>query len=204
MSDMEQPDGARYDNRPAETTPEEVQTPREILERTFPGFVLEVLSTAPRLGEVLTERGLERGLVVNADADELRGQLGSQVGDAFEVMKLGDLVDPFGGYALIVPADTQVLLPILRNIDYSEFFLMTYVPEEYWENVVGPRDHAPSIVDLQTHFGHFAASNVQAPVTTHRDADLVLAAMRHETWDGDRPSASFIYSRKTHQVIGRS
>lgn len=206
----DQRDPVIYDTKPVIVTQDEVATVREILTGSYPDFVLEVPSASGGLGEFLADRGSNRALVVRADAEQLRSELIEWFGERevpFEVEDVGELLDtPFDGYVLLVPAVMPELWPFLLEREHSDFFLATYVASEYWDYTVEPRDHAPSVDDLQAHFGHYAPGIQPTPPPAIVDVNsrLRLYLMRHLEWTDANESVTFILSERDGQIISRS
>lgn len=210
MEETPQDDPTTYDMEPALVTEEEVAYTREVLNGSYPDFVLEIQSAAQGLGVFLEGRDPPRALMVRGDAERLRSELIEWFGDGeiqFEVAEVEERLDtPFDGYVLVVPADMPELFPFLLERDYSDFFLVTYVSMEMWGYDVEPRDHAPSIDDLKVHFGQFAPNVDPAtpPGIVSVDSRLRLYLMRHYSWSDTVESVTFILSERDGQVIGRS
>lgn len=207
---------ATYDAKPRLMTLREVDAVRAILTSTYPvsesfgEFVLEVRSAAEGLGEFLERTSASRALMVQASAERLHAELIEWFGDGeiqFVVEVAEERLDtPFDGYVLVAPPSVPELFSFLQEHNYSNFFLMTYVPVKMWGYDVEQRDHAPSIEELKAHFGPYA-QNIQ-PVTPPEivglDSRLRLYLMRHVSWSDEIDSVTFTLSERDGRVIGRS
>lgn len=189
---------------------EEAMVVFEVLNGTYPGFVLEVPTTAGGLGDLLAGRNPKRALLVEADPDNLSGMLQERFpGRIFEIYSDSEelysrLGTVYEGFVLLIPIQLSAMAEFLDEL-FPLYFLVTHIDLTLKRSEVPVRDFAPPIELLKEHYAQFVDSApLPTPPAIDLDSDLRLFWARHKLWTDDYSSEMFTISMGNGRVVGRS
>jgi hypothetical protein len=182
----------------------------EVLNSNYPGFVLEIPTTAEGLGDLLVGRNPKRALLVQADPANLNGMLQERfpgrifeiVSDPEELLEL--LGTAYEGFVLLVPIQLSAMARFLDKF-FPLYFLVTHIDLASKRTEVPVSNFAPTIEVLKEHYAQFVSTEpLPTPPSIDLDSDLRLFGARHKLWTDDYLSVTFTFEMGSTRIIGRS